>query len=61
MAEFEHVDIPMSDRVKRMLDRLLFQTPEIEADRAVLLTESYKNTENLPIIKKKSNCFCIYS
>lgn len=57
MAEFEQVDIPMSDRVKRMLDRLLFQTPEIEADRAVLLTESYKNTENLPIIKRRAIAF----
>lgn len=57
MAEFTEVDIPMSDRTKRILDRMISQTPEIEADRAVLLTESYKETENLPMIKRRAIAF----
>ena len=31
--------------------------PEIESARGMLVTESYKETENLPIIKRRSACF----
>ena len=31
--------------------------PEIEADRAELITESYKETEGLPIVKRRSKAF----
>ena len=32
--------------------------PEIEADRAVILTDSYKKTEGLPIIERRAQAFC---
>lgn len=57
MAEFTEVDIPISTRVERILNRMLSEKPTIEADRAVLLTESYKNTENLPVIKRRAIAF----
>ena len=57
MAEFTEVDIPMTERTKRILDRMISETPRIEADRAVLLTESYKQTENLPTVKRRAIAF----
>lgn len=49
--------IPQSPRIGRMISRLYRDLPEIEADRAVLLTESYKATENLPVIKRRAIAF----
>ena len=51
MAEFTSGGIPVTDRIRRLIDNLFAEMPQIEADRAVLVTESYKQTENLPIIK----------
>ena len=49
--------IEKSARISRLVDALLGATPAIEADRAVLLTESYRSTEDLPIIKRRSAAF----
>ncbi|AKL95132.1 formate acetyltransferase 2 [Clostridium aceticum] len=38
-----------SPRIERLTDGLLSVTPEIEAERALLVTESYKETEAAPI------------
>ncbi len=57
MAEFAVVDIPVSARIPRIIERMFRELPEIEADRAILLTESYKETENLPIIKRRAIAF----
>ena len=38
-------NIEKSPRIGRLIDHLFEKMPEIEADRAVLLTESYKATE----------------
>ncbi|MBQ8300468.1 MAG: glycyl radical protein [Clostridia bacterium] len=54
MKTFNTTDIPMTDRIKKMIDNLFAKMPEIEADRAVLLTESYMQTEHLPIIKRRA-------
>ncbi len=54
MKIFNTTDIPMTDRIRKMMDNLFAKMPEIEADRAVLLTESYKQTEHLPIIKRRA-------
>ncbi len=49
--------IKITPRVQRLRDMLFDKMPQIEADRAVIVTESYKETENLPIIKRRSHAF----
>ncbi len=49
--------IKKSPRIQRLIDHLYANMPEIEADRAELVTESYKATEGLPIIKRRSAAF----
>ena len=49
--------IEKSERVQKLVDALYTGMPEIEADRAVLLTESYRQTEHLPMIKRRSAAF----
>lgn len=50
-------DIPKSERITKLIDHLFEKKPRVECDRAVLLTESYKKTESLPIIKRRSAAF----
>ena len=57
MAEFQNKDIIMSDRIKNLIDGLFREMPQIETDRAVLLTESYKSTEGQPIIRRRALAF----
>ncbi len=57
MAEFSPVDIKMSPRIKRLIDNLYSAKPEIETDRAVLLTESYMATEGQPIVRRRALAF----
>ena len=57
MKTFNTTDIPMTDRIQKLLDELFAKMPEIETDRAVLLTESYKETEDLPIVKRRALAF----
>ena len=38
-------DIAKSPRIPRLIEHLYAKMPVVEADRAVLLTESYKETE----------------
>ncbi len=49
--------IKVTPRVQLLRDNLFESTPQIESDRARLLTESYKMTENLPVIKRRSHAF----
>ena len=49
--------IERSARIPKLIENLFAKMPEIEADRAVLLTESYKQTENLPIILRRALAF----
>lgn len=57
MKKFDTTDLPVTDRIKKLIAALFEKLPEIEADRAVLLTESYKQTENMPIIKRRALAF----
>ena len=55
---FEQMEkIKMTDRVKALRDMLFDKMPQIESDRARLLTESYRQTENMPVIKRRSAAF----
>ncbi|MBE5743167.1 MAG: glycyl radical protein [Clostridiales bacterium] len=49
--------IEKSSRIQSLIDDLYENMPEIESARGILVTESYKNTEDLPIIKRRSACF----
>ncbi len=57
MSDYKIYDAPKTERVARIIDRMLDAKPQIESERAVLLTESYKATESLPIIKRRSAAF----
>ncbi len=57
MKSFYTQDIPMTDRIRHLIDNTFAKLPQIETDRAVLLTESYKQTENEPIIKRRALAF----
>ncbi len=49
--------IEKSPRIQRLVDDLYRKLPEIEADRAVLVTESYQATEVLPTVLRRSAAF----
>ena len=46
-----------SDRIPRLVENLYWKMPEIEADRAVLLTESYRKTEGEPTVMRRAKAF----
>ena len=49
--------IEKTARIPALIDHLFAKMPEIEADRAVLLTESYQATEGQPIILRRAKAF----
>ena len=49
--------IAKSPRISKLVEALFEKMPQIEADRAVLLTESYRSTENEPIITRRAKAF----
>ena len=46
-----------SARIEKLINTLYERMPRIECARGVLVTESYKATEDLPIIKRRSAAF----
>ncbi|HBT65714.1 MAG TPA: formate C-acetyltransferase/glycerol dehydratase family glycyl radical enzyme [Ruminococcaceae bacterium] len=57
MSGFYTGSITKSPRINRLVEHLLLKMPEIEAERAVLLTESYMQTEGEPIITRRAKAF----
>ncbi len=57
MSDCYTKDIKKSERIDKLISELYDHMPEIEADRAVLLTESYKQTEDQPIIIRRAMAF----
>lgn len=49
--------IERSPRIPALIEHLYAKMPEIEAERAVLLTESYRETEGLPVILRRAKAF----
>ncbi len=49
--------IAKSPRIPKLVEALFEKMPQIEADRAVLLTESYKSTEGEPIVTRRAKAF----
>ncbi|MGN6711664.1 glycyl radical protein [Anaerocolumna jejuensis] len=50
-------EIEKSPRIPKLIDNLYASMPEIEADRAYFITESYKSTEGEPIIRRRAKAF----
>lgn len=46
--------VEQSSRIQSLIDHLYSEDPRIEAERAVLITESYKETENQPMVIRRA-------
>ncbi len=57
MKEYLTQDIEMRPRIRRLIDDMFREMPEIEGDRAVIVTDTYRRTEHLPIIKRRAIVF----
>ena len=57
MQKFNSEPIEKSPRISRLVDNLFAKMPEIESARAILLTESYPQTENEPIVLRRAKAF----
>ena len=57
MSQFYSGPIKKTERITHLVENLFKKMPEIEAERAVLLTESYKSTEGEPIIMRRAKAF----
>jgi len=57
MKKFYIEKIAKSDRITRLVDHLYEKLPEVESARAILITESYKQTENEPMITRRGKAF----
>ncbi len=49
--------IDKSERIQKLIDALYEKMPEIESARGILVTESYKATEDMPIVRRRSAAF----
>ncbi len=54
---FYSEDIAKSPRIDLLKENLFSCMPQIEADRGVLITESYKMTEGMPAITRRAKAF----
>lgn len=50
-------EVQKSSRISKLVEDLYAKMPEIEASRAVLLTESYRQTENEPTVIRRAKAF----
>ena len=57
LYQYEVTDIKKTERIDRLVAHLFAKMPEIESARAKLITESYKETENEPIIIRRAKAF----
>lgn len=57
MKKYYDSEIAKSSRIPKLIEHLYAKLPVIEADRAVILTRVYKETENEPIIMRRAKAF----
>ena len=57
MEKFYTEKIVKSERITRLVDNLFKKMPEVEAARAVLITQSYMQTENEPMVTRRAKAF----
>ncbi len=54
---YDSTDVPKTDRIPKLVEDLYAKMPEIESARAMLITESYKQTENEPVIIRRAKAY----
>ncbi len=54
---YDSTPIPKSERIPKLVEHLYAKMPEIESARAVLITESYRQTEQEPIVIRRAKAF----
>ncbi len=57
VKKYNTSDIKKTERITKLIDSMYSKMPEIEADRAVLLTESYMQTEDKPMVMRRALAF----
>ena len=57
MEKYYTREISKSDRIPRLVAHLYAKMPEIESARAKLITESYRKTEDKPVIMRRALAF----
>ena len=57
MEKYYTLEIPKTDRIPKLVADLYAKMPEIESARARLITESYKSTEDKPIVMRRALAF----
>ena len=57
MSTFNTARTAKSPRIDGLIKELYAKMPEVEAARAVLVTESYKETENEPMVMRRAHAF----
>lgn len=57
MRNYNSSDVPKTKRIPALVEHLYAKMPEIESARAVLITESYKETEGEPMIIRRAKAF----
>ena len=57
LYNYDSTEIPKSDRIPKLVENLYAKMPEIESARAILITESYRQTENEPMMIRRAKAF----
>ncbi|MGO5051725.1 glycyl radical protein [Lachnospiraceae bacterium LCP25S3_G4] len=57
MKHYNSKEIAKSVRIQKLVDHLYAKIPEIESSRAILITESYKETDGQPMITRRAKAF----
>ena len=57
MKKYYTDKIAMTDRITKLISMIYDSVPQVEADRAKLITESYKETEGLPMVLRRAKAF----
>lgn len=57
LYQYDSTPIEKSGRIPRLIENLFAKMPEIESARAVLLTDSYRQTEGEPVIMRRAKAF----
>ena len=58
MRTYHFEPIEKSPRIGKLIDDLYAKMPEVEADRAALITESYQKTQGMPVVTRRAQAFC---
>ncbi len=57
LYNYDSTEIPKSDRIPKLVENLYAKMPEIESARAILITESYRQKENEPMVIRRAKAF----